>query len=313
MYRIDAMNIRAFDLNLLLAFEALMIERNVTRAARRSGLSQPAMSNALSRLRSALNDPLFVRTPAGMQPTPVAQSLMEPVRQALDGLRAALEERDTFDAATSQRTFHLLANDYVEITLLAPLLSELHAQASGLTLRVDRPRSLFQAPAPSSLADTYDLALGFFPAALPLDASLRSELLWEEQNVCLARANHPAIRGKLTLRQYAAAQHVAVFYKTEGPGVIDSLLQQQGYTRRSVILVPHFGSVPFLVAASDLIATVPQRLAVQFQKQLSLQILPAPIVLPPFRMLLLWHERHHADPAHTWLRTLISATAMKLQ
>jgi DNA-binding transcriptional LysR family regulator len=303
------MNIRSFDLNLLLAFESLMIEKNVTRAARRSGLSQPAMSNALARLRRVFDDPLLVRTPEGMKPTPVAQSLMVPVRAALDGLRAALEERPSFDAAASRRTFHLLANDYAEIVLLAPMIKELHANAGGVTLKVDRPRSLFQPPAASLLADTFDLAIGFFPDALSLEASLRSELLWEESNVCIARAGHPSIRGKLSLRQYSAAHHVAVFYKSEGAGVIDSLLQQKGYSRRSVVLVPHFASVAFMISASDLIATVPERLALEFDKKLKLQVLPAPVAIPPFRLVMLWHERSHTDPAHVWLRNLIAETA----
>jgi DNA-binding transcriptional LysR family regulator len=306
------MNIRSFDLNLLLAFESLMIERSVTRAARRSGLSQPAMSNALARLRRTFDDPLLVRTPEGMKPTPIAQSLMTPIRTALDGLRTALEERPAFDAAASRRTFHLLANDYVEIVLLAPVIKELHANAGGLTIRVDRPRSLFQPPAPSSLADSFDLAIGFFPDAPSLEVSLRSELLWEESNVCIARQGHPSIRGKLSLRQYSAAHHVAVFYKSEGPGVIDSLLQQKGYSRRSVVLVPHFASVAFMVGASDLIATVPARLALQFNKKLKLQVLPAPVAIPPFRLMMLWHERSQADPAHTWLRNLITETAARL-
>ncbi|HSF22876.1 MAG TPA: LysR family transcriptional regulator [Blastocatellia bacterium] len=306
------MNIKSFDLNLLLAFESLMIERNVTRAARRSGLSQPAMSNALARLRRTFDDALLVRSPEGMKPTPVALSLMGPVRAALDELRAALEERPAFDAAASRRTFHLLANDYAEIVLLAPMIKRLHSEANGVTLRIDRPRSLFQPPPPSSLADSFDLAIGFFPDALSLEASLRSEMLWEESNVCIARSGHPSINGKLSLRQYSAADHVAVFYKSEGPGVIDSLLEQKGYSRRSVVLVPHFASVAFLVSASDLIATVPERLANEFSRKLKLQVLPAPIAIPPFRLVMLWHERSHTDPAHAWLRSLVAGTAAEM-
>jgi DNA-binding transcriptional LysR family regulator len=306
------MNIRSFDLNLLLAFESRIIERNVTRAARRSGLSQPAMSNALARLRRTFDDPLLVRTPEGMKPTPVAQSLMVAVRAALDGLRAALEERPAFDATASNRTFHLLANDYAEIVLLAHMIKELDANAAGVTLRIDRLRNLFQPPAALSLADSFDLAIGFFPDALSLEVSLRSELLWEESNVCIARADHPSIRGKLSLRQYAAAHHVAVFYKSEGLGLIDSLLQQKGYTRRSVVLVPHFASAAFMVAASDLIATVPERLALEFSKKLKLQVMPAPVAIPPFRLVMLWHERSHMDPAHTWLRNLVAKTVVRL-
>jgi DNA-binding transcriptional LysR family regulator len=307
------MNIRSLDLNLLLAFESLMIEGNVTRAARRSGLSQPAMSNALGRLRRAFDDPLLVRTPEGMKPTPVAQSLIVPVRAALDGLRAVLEEKPLFDAAVSHRIFRLLANDYAELVLLAPMIKELCAEACGIKLRVERPRSLFQAPASSSLADSFDLAIGFFPDALSLETNLRSELLWQENNVCIARAGHPAIGGKLSLKQYVSAQHVAVFYKSEGTGIIDSLLEQKGYSRRKAILVPHFASVGFMVAASDLIATVPERLASQFRRHLKLQVLPVPVVIPPFRTMMLWHERSHTDPAHLWLRNLVAGTAARLR
>jgi DNA-binding transcriptional LysR family regulator len=270
------------------------------------------MSNALARLRRTFDDPLLVRTPGGMKPTHAAEALMPSVRAALDGLRAALEERSAFDATASSRTFHLSANDYAEIVLLAPMINELHANAAGVTIRIDRLRSLFQPPAAASLADSFDLAIGFFPDALSLEASLRSELLWEESNVCVARAGHPSIRGKLSLRQYSAAHHVAVFYKSEGPGVIDSLLQQKGYARRSVVLVPHFASAAFMVAASDLIATVPERLALEFSKRLKLQVLPVPVAIPPFRLVMLWHERSHTDPAHTWLRSLVAKTAASL-
>jgi len=275
MAGIHRMNLQAIDLNLLLVLEALVEERNVTRAARRIGLSQPAMSNALARLRRTFDDPLLVRNADGMVPTPVAQSLITPVRAALSQLRAALEEKPAFDPSSSERTFHLLTNDYAEIALLAPL------------------------------AESFDLAIGFYPDALTLDARLRSETLWAEENVCIVSSRHPAIRGKLTLRQYAEAGHVAVFYKAQGPGVIDTLLEQRGYSRKAVMQVPHFASVPFLVSGTDLIATVPVRLARQFSRQLKLQILPVPLSLPQFRLTLLWHERHHTDPAHRWMRNFI--------
>ncbi|HVF90273.1 MAG TPA: LysR family transcriptional regulator [Blastocatellia bacterium] len=303
------MNLKSFDLNLLLIFEALMEERNVTRAARRVGLSQPAMSNALTRLRRTFNDPLLVRTPAGMAPTPAAQGMIAAVRAALSQLRAVIEEKPAFDPSASRRTFHLLANDYAEILLLAPMLGTLRVRAGGINLRIQRPASLFQAPTPAQLADSANLAVGFFPDALTLDAALHFELLWEERNVCIASAAHPSIRGRISMRQYAAAHHVAVFYKTEGPGIIDTLLAQKGLARHSTVLVPHFASVPFLVSDSDLIATVPERLALKFSKLAKLQVLPVPITIPPFRLTMVWHERVHADPAHSWLRNLIAEIA----
>jgi DNA-binding transcriptional LysR family regulator len=306
------MNLQSIDLNLLLVFESLMNERNVTRAAKRIGLSQPAMSNALTRLRRTFNEPLLVRTPDGMSPTHAAQALIGPVRAALAGLRAALEEKPAFDPAASKRKFHLLTNDYAEIMLIAPMLTPLRAKAEEVSLRVHRSASVFQPPTPAQLADSFDFAIGFFPDILALDASVHSELLWEESNVCIASNNHPSIQGKLSIRQYASARHVAVFYKAEGPGVIDTLLEQKGLSRRSSLQVPHFASVPFLVACSDLIATVPERIALRFAKSLKLQVLPAPITIPPFRLAMLWHERTHADPAHVWMRRLISETATKL-
>ena len=302
------MNLQALDLNLLLVFEALMEERHVTRAALRVGLSQPAMSNALARLRRTFDDPLLVRTPNGMTPTAKAQSLVVPIRSALAQLRAALEQQEAFDPSGSSRVFHLLANDYLELILLAPLLARLDERASEVRLRIYRPQHLFQPPSAAALADTFDLALGFFPDALSLEADVHSEFLWDETNVCIARAEHPRLRSAITLEQYVEARHAAIFYKSQGGGVIDTLLEQQGYRRRQAVLVPHFATVPLMVAASDLIATVPRRLAQHFAG-LKLQVWPVPLELPRFRVAMLWHERYDRDPAHIWLRELLVSGA----
>jgi DNA-binding transcriptional LysR family regulator len=302
------MNLHAIDLNLLVVFEALMEERNVTRAAKRIGLSQSAMSNALGRLRRTLDDPLLVRTPAGMAPTRRAQALILPVRESLARLRAVLEDRPSFDAAASQRAFQILMADYAEVTLLPPVLDRLGKEAPGVSLRVTRPGSLFDPPTAEDLSDSFDLAIGFYPDAPALDTALRAELLWEDKNVCIAGDKHRPSRD-LTLRQYAAAAHVAVFYKSEGPGFIDALLAQRGLRRRQVVLVPNFTSAAYIVAASELIATVPERLASQLRKQLRLRVFAPPIAIPPFRLAALWHERKHADPAHLWMRSLFVEVA----
>jgi DNA-binding transcriptional LysR family regulator len=312
MAGIHSMNLQTVDLNLLVVFEALMEERGVTRAANRVGLSQPAMSNALARLRRTFDDPLFVRTPEGMSPTPAAQSLIGPVRSALAQLRDIFEEKPAFAPSASERLFHLLTNDYVELTLLPPLVKAIREQAGGVSLRVQRSPSVFEPPSANSLAESFDLAIGFFPDALTLDARVRSELLWEDKNVCIARARHPKIRGRISLRQYAEAEHVAVFYKKQGLGVIDTLLAQRALSRRTAVVVPHFTTVPFIVSASDFIATVPERLAQRFSKQLKLQSLRAPIEIPPLRLTLLWHERFHADPWRRWMRELIARTSGKI-
>lgn len=312
---IHNMNLQSIDLNLLVVLEALVEECNVTRAAKRVGLSQPAMSNALARLRRTFDDPLLVRTAEGMVPTPAAQALIIPVRQALAHLREALEEKSFFDPTATERTFHLLTNDYAEIALVAPLLQTLQtlqANAGSIKLRIQRPRSVFEPPSTSSLADSFDLAVGFYPDALALDTRLHSALLWEEKNVCIVSAKHPTINGKLSLKQFAEAEHVALFYKPQGPGVVDTLLAQRGYTRKIAVQSPHFASLPFIVAGTNLIATMPERMARQFARQLKLQVLPAPLDLPSFRLTLLWHQRHHSDPAHRWLRSAMIETATKL-
>jgi DNA-binding transcriptional LysR family regulator len=247
-----------------------------------------------------------------MTPTPVAQTLIEPVRAALAQLRLALDEKPAFDAAASSRAFHILTSDYAEIVLLPPLVSRLRELASGVSIRAHRPTNVFQPPSRTALSDSFDLAVGFFPDALSLDASVRSEMLFEEDNVCIVRSRHPSIKSKLSIRQYATARHVAVFYKSEGPGVIDTILAQQGLTRELGVLTPHFATTPFIVAQSDLIATVPRRLALRFSKPLNLQVLPIPFALPPFRLSMLWHERVDADPAHAWLREMMVAAARTL-
>ncbi len=303
------MNLQTINLNLLVVFEALVEERSVTRAAKRVALSQPAMSNALARLRRTFNDPLFVRTTEGMSPTPAAQSLIGPVRSALAQLRDIFEEKSAFAPAASQRLFHLLMNDYVELTLLPLLAKAIRDEACGISLRIQRSPNVFEPPSANSLAESFDLAIGFFPDALTLDARIRSELLWEDRNICIASANHAKIRGRITLRQYAEAEHVAVFYKKQGLGVIDTLLAQKGLARRTAVVVPHFTTVPFIVSASDFIATVPERIAQRFSRQLKLQSLRAPIDIPPLRLTLLWHERFHGDPAHRWMRELIINSA----
>ncbi|HEU4387119.1 MAG TPA: LysR family transcriptional regulator [Blastocatellia bacterium] len=309
MNGIHGMNLEAIDLNLLLVFEALMEERNVTRAAKRIGLSQSAMSNALARLRRTFDDPLLVRTPAGMAPTRKAQALILPVRESLARLRSALVDQPAFDAAGSQRAFQILMSDYSEVTLLPHLLSRLVREAPGVSFRVRRSRSLFDPPAPEELANAFDLAVGFYPDAPALDTSLRSEVLWEDKNVCIVSSKHPVIKSALTLRQYAGAAHAAVFYKSEGQGFIDALLAQHGLMRRQTVLVPHFISAAYIVAESELIATVPERLALELKKKLKLKTLTPPIAIPPFRLTALWHERRQADPGHVWLRALFSEAA----
>jgi DNA-binding transcriptional LysR family regulator len=298
-------NITSVNLNLLLAFEALIEERSVSRAATRIGLSQPAMSNALGRLRATFSDPLFIRTARGMTATARALELAGPVRSGLTQIRAALAERPRFDPAVSTRSFRLAMTDYAELLLIGPLMRGIQHRAPEVQILIRRLDRIFIAPEAELRAGTFDAAIGFFPEANTLEPGTYSRDLFVEENVCMARKGHPLMRKRLTLRQFAAASHVGVFYRADSRGLIDNILAGHGLRRRLQAATPHFLTVPYVVAESDMIAVVPAGLAARFRKKLALEVRKSPLRLPPFHMRLLWHDHTAADPAHAWLRAEI--------
>jgi DNA-binding transcriptional LysR family regulator len=300
-------NINSLDLNLLLVLEALLEERNVTRAAARVGLSQPAASSALSRLRAALGDPLFRRSSAGMSPTPRAMELAAPLRAALAQIRAALTESPAFDPSASTRSFRLGMTDYAELILLGPLLSRISRDAPDIQILVRRLDRIF-IPPESELRDAaMDAAIGFFPEASSLEPDTHSLDLYSEKNVCIASKGNPVLRGPLTLRRFAAAGHVGVFYRNEVRGLVDTALATHGLRRKLRATTPHFLSAAQVVAESNLIAVVPAGLAARFRKSLRLDVRKVPVHMPPLHMRLLWHQRATSDAGHQWLRTLVAA------
>lgn len=292
------------DLNLLVIFEALMEERSVIRTAGRVGLSQPATSNALSRLRRTFDDPLFLRSPKGMIPTPLAETLIGPVREALGHLRQALEPQ-AFSSKRLERTFRVLANDYVEEVLLPQLLALTVEASPGVRFKVRRQGRLFGAPDPRLLADSHDLAVGFFPDSPALDSNLRSRVLRPESNAVIVSRNHRAIGEALTLESFAAARHAVVFYRSWDSGLVDALLAEKGVSRKIAAYLPHFRTAAQVVAATDLIAIIPERLARSAARSLPLRVHPVPFEFPEFRLTMVWHQRRHNDRAHRWLRERI--------
>jgi DNA-binding transcriptional LysR family regulator len=303
------MNMESLNLNLLLALEALLEERNVSRAAARAGLSQPAMSNALRRLRNTFDDALFLRKRGAMLPTPRALELSGPVRSALSQLRNAFAERPQFDPAVSSRSFRLAMTDYAELLLAGSLLNRVQRIAPDIQILVRRVERVFIPPEEELRAGTFDAAIGFFPESSALEPGTRSHDLFVEHNVCIAREGHPLMKKRFTLRQFAAANHVAVFYKSDTQGLIDSVLAEHGLRRRLRATLPHFLSIPNVVAESDLIAVVPAGLATRHRKTLRLAVRKLPILLPPLRMRLIWNEHLSDDPGHQWLRSEILASA----
>jgi len=300
------MNITAVNLNLLVAFEALLSERNVGRAATRIGLSQPAMSNALNRLRNLFQDSLFIRTRQGMIPSPRALELAEPVRNGLAQLREALALSTEFSPANSTRTFTIAMSDYAELRVLGRLATELVSAAPGMQIRVRRLERIFTAPEELLQTGTIDMAIGFFPPANTLERAIRSADLFTEGNVCIGRRSNPTLRtARLNLQVFAKASHVGIFAKPERRGLIDDILLPLRLHRRLAVATPHLLAVPHLVAHSDLIAVVPEGLAERYSGLLNLVVRKLPFKMPPFCMRMLWHERFADDFAHTWFRSKI--------
>lgn len=294
------MNLSGVNLNLLVAFDALCRERHVTRAARRVGITQSAMSNSLRQLRALFDDELFVRAPRGVVPTARALSLAEPVRRGLSLLEGAVAP-PTFDPSRDARTFVLSADDYVQLVVLPPLLTALAARAPHVRLKVVHSA---RHAVPEGLArGEVDLAFGWFGAPPPRH---RREKLFTERFTCVVRRGHPRVRKRLSLSTWASLPHVVVS-ENEEPTAIDRALREHGLSRTIALRVSHVLLVPSLVAATDWAAALSTRVAQRFSEGLSLH--PLPLALAPSTASMAWHERWDADPAHTFLRETVASVA----
>jgi len=299
-------NINAINLNLLVAFDALFQELSVTRAARRAGVTQPAMSNTLAQLRTLFDDALFLRQRTGLTPTARAKELAEPIRKGLSLLQAALAA-PTFEPLTSERRFVIAASDYVELVLLPPLLRRLAKLAPQVRLTL-RPWGLHEAP-PELARGEVDLMLGFYDK---LPSHHHEQALFEDEYVCIVRRRHPTVKSKLTLAHYLELSHVLVSARADGPGSVDRALLALGKKRSIGARVSHFLTVPVLVSQTDLVAALDRRVAQVFAGPLGLRLLPPPLKLPKGTIGQVWHQQQHTDPAQRWLRSLIAEVAAEL-
>ena len=293
------MNVQDVDLNLLRVFDAVLQSRSVTGAAGRLGLTQPAVSNALGRLRQAFGDALFLRTPQGMEPTPYARELAEPVRRALTLLESALAHAPGFDPATSARSFRFYMSDLGQIEFLPPLVERVRRVAPGVRLEVPvlEPEHVADALASGSL----DLAVGFLPALGP---PLRRQALFRDPYLCLMRADHSI--SLLTRKRFVEASHVLVTYRG-GHRVVEEALERAGAAQRIVLRVPHFTVVPMVLERTDLILTLPARVARVFEQRGRLKAMPPPVPVPPAEVAMHWHERFDADAGNRWLREQLAS------
>jgi DNA-binding transcriptional LysR family regulator len=289
-------NLAGIDLNLLVAFDALVAERSVSQAAQRVGLSQPAMSNALSRLRRLLDDPVMLRSRNGMEPTPRALELAPTVHQALAQLGRALAPDASFEPAHSDYRFRIACSDELELSLLPRLIERVARLAPGVEITLARATRDTEAELREGGADLY---LGHWPS---IPAALQRHLIHHEGFACIARRDHPRIKTRLTLRAYGELGHV-VLTPSAAPGrVVAAALTDQGAGRRVALRTSSVGAVPLIVARSELIATLPRSLAKLFCELLPLQLHRPPIDTLSFPIHMVWHPRTHEQAPHRWLR-----------
>jgi DNA-binding transcriptional LysR family regulator len=310
-------NLRTFDLNLLKVFDEVMAERSLTKAAKRLALTQPAVSNALRRLREALGDELLVRRGRALQPSARALELWPSVREALRSLQAALAP-SVFDPTTADHAFVLAMADATAAELMPGLVAVLGMEAPGVSLRV-LPLTTRD---PRKLLDDgqADLAIGHFPAALA-DLTARAQVgetvsflhhrLFQGDYVCVMREGHPFASGPLTLNRYCSARHMLVSFSGRAFGFVDEALALKGRTRRVVLTVNQFFTAGKVVANSDLLTVLPRHFinVTGFADQLVQRELPFEV--PTVQVDALWHQRQDPSSAHAWLRAKVRALADK--
>jgi DNA-binding transcriptional LysR family regulator len=311
MIYILGMNLASLDLNLLVALDALLTDAHVGRAATRVGLSQPAMSHALRRLRDLLDDPLLVRTGPGMMLTPRAQGLRAPLKQALEQVRG-LFVADGFDPATSTRRFALMIPDYIVNMVLPPLVSRIGSEAPGVGLDVTpwrgAPLQANGAIAPE-VARRIDFAFNCRPGALP---GFHRQRLFGDADMLAIRRGHPLAARLKRMETFLAARHVAVIGRGQSEDLIDTWLQQQGIRRAIALSVPSYLQALHVVARTDLVAFVPGRLIASLGKQLDLLALAPPLQPEGDEEYLFWPVQHQNDPGSLWLRRHIVAVGRAL-
>jgi DNA-binding transcriptional LysR family regulator len=294
------------DLNLLLALDALLRERSVTHAGAALGLSQPAMSHALARLRELFGDELLVRRNNDMEPTALAESLVVPLADVLGRIEALIWHNRGFDPLTADRELVIAMTDFVEATLMPAALPRLRAGA-GLRIRLRRLGG--ELPEGALAAGDIDLAVG---TILSPPAAMRVTTLYRETFAVIVRRGHPCLAAPLTPAAYAGLAHILIAAPGDGPGLVDLALDEHGLRRNVVLRTPHFLTVAPFVAASDLICTVPSRIARDISDSLGVVVLDPPLPIHGFDVQMFWHPRRERDPAVQWLREQLRAVAATL-
>ncbi len=296
------MDLHGIDLNLLVAFDALIAERSVTRAGTRIGRTQPAMSAALSRLRALLQDELFVRGPNGLQPTPRALDLAQPISHALAEIQRTLEFTQAFDPSTSTASLSIGLSDHPTFRFLPRLVAMLRETAPGITLEVRNFTDRDDAVAMLDAGEV-DMTIGVPPTPA---GRILSAPLFDERFVCILRKDHPAASQDLSLETFLSLSHLLVSPENDRFGVVDAALAKQGLKRRLALTLPHLYAAPALAASSDMIATILEGVIEASGQAEHLCVKKPPIQLDPVSFTLSWHRRNDTHPAQRWFRDCIT-------
>ncbi|MFW3899659.1 LysR family transcriptional regulator [Pseudomonas putida] len=288
------MNLNKVDLNLFIVFDAIYTEANLTRAGQIVGITQPAVSNALARLRETFNDPLFVRTAQGMVPTPMAQNIIGPVRNALSLLRVSVQESRIFNPLQANKTFRISMTDLTEAVVLPPLFQRLRRLAPAVVIEsfLCKRRETTKELAAGRLDFAVD-------APLNTDPQVRHVKLMQDQYVCALRQGHPMAKERISLDEYMSMTHIHISSRRNGLGYVDLALGKMGLQRRIALRSQHYLMASQVLQQTDMVMTVPERFA--RRHQLNYVRLPVNDV-PPLETHLYWHESTDQDPANRWMR-----------
>ncbi|MCL5042614.1 MAG: LysR family transcriptional regulator [Gammaproteobacteria bacterium] len=300
------MNLSKVDLNLFIVFDAIYTEANLTRAGQIVGITQPAVSNALARLRETFNDPLFVRTAQGMVPTPMAQNIITPVRNALQLLRVSVQESRSFVPEQATKTYRISMTDLTEAVILPHLVARIRRMAPGINL--DSFLTKRRETTKELAAGRLDFAID---APLNTDTQVRHVKLFEDRHVCVMRKDHPlANKDSISLDDYLAQSHIHISSRRNGLGHVDLALGKMGLQRRVMLRSQHYQMAPLVLESTDMVMTVHER----FARRHNLHWVSLPISdVPAIETHLFWHESTDQDPANRWMREQIIELSQQVQ
>ena len=291
------MQLKDIDLNLLLVFHELLLEKRVSKVAQKLGMTQPGISNALKRLRVLLGDELFLRTARGMEPTPYATSLAASIGQALEVIHTTLNQKPSFDPETTEHRFMVRMTDIGEIYFLPRLMDHLAKQSPKITISTVRDVGL-NLQEQMELGQI-DLAIGLLPH---LKTGFFQRRLFNQRYVCMFRKGHPLDGDVMSLAKFKNAEHVVVVSEGTGHLQVDEVIERQGINRNIKLMVPHFVALGHILSATDLIATVPEKYAKECIEPFGLKYVKHPVQLPEMDINIFWHAKFNKDPANQWLR-----------